>query len=679
MQFIYPYFLFSLIAVSIPVIIHLFQFRKYKKEYFSNVKFLENLLEEKHKQSRIKEILVLIARILTIAALVFAFAQPYIPKNEGSVMGKQHQVSIFVDNSFSMQTVGISGSLLDEAKKAAMQIAMAYKPADQFQLLTQEFSGDQQRWLTRDEFLTQLKTVEPTAFSHRLSGILQRQNDLLSLSNNHYSKDIYVLSDFQKSKTDFPQLKVDSNIQVTLMPLKAQGYANLSIDSLMLDSPVLQMNQSVNLLVTLTNHGSVDLEKIPIKLRINKQVRSVGNVDLAAKETKTMVLPFTIQEKGILQGLVEITDYPVVYDDKMYFTLTVREKIPVLLVFDQQENAPLNKLFKDDEHIDYTVTSSKNIDYTAFSRYQLLIVYGLEQISSGLSRELQQYVQQGGSLVVIPSGQSNLKDYNTCLAGFTSSVFTGWDTTRLQISQMTGEHSLFQYVFVKKPENLQMPNIFKHLIIKGGSRSVGENLLILNNQDVFLREELYGKGKVYLFASPFEDAFTDFHKQPLFVITLYNMALQSNRNNQLYADISAQQVQVDIREKTGEVVKMVSEAGDFEMIPELINQGSGFLVYTHGQLKTPGNYLLLSGKQPLCGLSFNNDRSESKPDQYDDAEIKKNLSEYRLKHFDVFKVQEKSIQAGMVYAREGKNLWKICLIAALCFILAEVLLLRLWK
>jgi hypothetical protein len=67
MQFVYPAFLFALLAVAIPVIIHLFHFRRFRKVYFSDVSFLRQLSDESKKQSRLKHWLVLAARMLAVA------------------------------------------------------------------------------------------------------------------------------------------------------------------------------------------------------------------------------------------------------------------------------------------------------------------------------------------------------------------------------------------------------------------------------------------------------------------------------------------------------------------------------------------------------------------------------------------------------------------------------------
>jgi len=77
MSFVYPWFLWALLAIAIPIIIHLFHFRRFKTVYFTNVKFLKEVKEQTSARSKLKHLLVLCSRILAIAALVFAFAMPY--------------------------------------------------------------------------------------------------------------------------------------------------------------------------------------------------------------------------------------------------------------------------------------------------------------------------------------------------------------------------------------------------------------------------------------------------------------------------------------------------------------------------------------------------------------------------------------------------------------------------
>ena len=126
MQFLYPAFLFGLLALAIPVIIHLFNFRRFKTVYFTNVRFLKNIQEETATKSRLKHILVLISRMLAIIFLVLAFAQPFIPSEQSADKATKKAVSIYIDNSFSMEAVNNDEQLLNIAKRKAEETISSY-------------------------------------------------------------------------------------------------------------------------------------------------------------------------------------------------------------------------------------------------------------------------------------------------------------------------------------------------------------------------------------------------------------------------------------------------------------------------------------------------------------------------------------------------------------------------
>src|SRR4051812_4148008 len=122
MNFLYPGFLFALLAIAIPIVIHLFNFRKFKKIYFSNVQFLKEAKEQSSSHEKLKNLLVLLSRILAIIFLVLAFARPFISSGLRSSPSLRNVVSIYIDNSYSMETVNKEGSLLDEAKRKVKEI-----------------------------------------------------------------------------------------------------------------------------------------------------------------------------------------------------------------------------------------------------------------------------------------------------------------------------------------------------------------------------------------------------------------------------------------------------------------------------------------------------------------------------------------------------------------------------
>ena len=111
-----PLFLIGLVAIAIPIAVHLFNFRRYRKVYFSNVERLEQLQMETRRQSTLRRLLILAARILAIVFLVLAFARPVVPSKNGATRVGSNDVSVYIDNSFSMGNTDAGGTLLEKAK-----------------------------------------------------------------------------------------------------------------------------------------------------------------------------------------------------------------------------------------------------------------------------------------------------------------------------------------------------------------------------------------------------------------------------------------------------------------------------------------------------------------------------------------------------------------------------------
>jgi hypothetical protein len=136
MSFLYPTFFWALAAIAIPVVIHLFNFRRYKRIAFTNVRFLKEVSEETQSQQKLKHLLVLISRCLAIIFLVAAFAQPYLPGKQVQNIGASSIVGFYLDNSFSMNAETEAGLTLEVAKNKVREALTAYKENDRFFLVT---------------------------------------------------------------------------------------------------------------------------------------------------------------------------------------------------------------------------------------------------------------------------------------------------------------------------------------------------------------------------------------------------------------------------------------------------------------------------------------------------------------------------------------------------------------
>lgn len=681
MQFVNPLFLFGLFAIAIPIIIHLFNFRKFQKVYFTNVEFIEELKQQTQKQSQLKHLIVLLLRILAIAALVLAFAQPYIPVAENDIkQDSQNQISVFVDNSFSMEASAQEGILLDKAIQNARDIALAYKNSDLFQLLTNDFEGKHQRFLSREEFLEMLDEVEISSHSRHLSEVYNRQADLFG-ENKTDKHTAYIISDFQSSISDFGNIESDTAIRLYLIPVEATEKSNLYIDSIWFSSPVQRIDQLVKLNVRIKNASENDFEKIPLKLMVNDQQRAIASFDMKANEEVVVEMPYTNNEAGLMFGKLEITDFPITYDDVFYFTYEVSDQIPILSISKDDDDEYLNSLFGKDSAFSYYNLPENRLDYSAFNNFNLIILNKLNNVSSGLSQELKRFATNGGSILLIPGIEIDFNNYMEFLLNLESPYFNALDTFQTKVSDINLQNQVFNDVFESIPENIDLPIVLKHYNLKRKTNSLFESLLGLQNGNVFLGTAPLGKGKVYLLASPLDTEWSNFPKHAIFVPTLYKIALLSNPGNKLFHTIGNNDniVLRSISLNGDKVFKIVSRDKQFEVIPEFQNLNSQVNIFTNNRIKKAGNYTINYDEIPISAVAFNYNRIESNLNNLDRQGLEQRIQDAGLYNLQIITPGERSLSVVITELNKGFQLWKTFIILALLFLLGEVILLRFWK
>lgn len=684
MNFTYPAFLFALSAIAIPVIIHLFNFRKFKTVYFSNVRFLKEVKQETQAKSKLKHLLVLAARILAILFLVFAFAQPYIPVNNKKVAAGDKLVSIFVDNSFSMDAINKNGTLLDEAKKRAAEIVSAYKSTDRFQLLTNDFEGKHQRLVNKEEFITLLDEIKISPSIRNLSEIASRQADILEQGAAR-SKTAFMVSDFQKTISNFEQLKNDTGITINLVPLVAAAKSNVYIDTCWFETPVRQLNQAERLHVRIKNVSEKVLESNSIKLFINEQQKTPASFNLDKESETEVTLSFVSRETGLQHCRIELNDYPVTFDDKFYFSFEVAKNIPVLSInaSGAEGSAYINKLFGADSLFVLANFPENKLDYSTLPGYRLIVLNELKSISSGLAQELKRFMTAGGSVIVFPNTGIDINAYRDFLTSVNVNYYERLDTANTKVDRINLEHAVYNDVFDKKTfsaTNLNLPLANKHYVISRTSRSSEENLLRLQNGDAFFSEYTVEKGKLYLSAVALNNNFSNFSRHAVFVPTLYKAAMFSQATAPLFYTIGNDEMIESTTTVTGENVYHIrSMNSDFDIIPEHKIMDGKTVIMVHNQVKNAGNYNVFAGQDRIAGVSFNFNRKESDLSCYSAEELAFQLAGNNLGNVNIIETGAQSLKQSLMELEQGKKLWKFCIILALLFLAAEVLLLRFMK
>ena len=616
------------------------------------------------------------------------FAQPYLPSSllKKKLKGSQ-AISIYIDNSFSMEALSSSGRLLDEAKSKAGEIADACKPSDLFQLLTGDFEGRHQRFVSRDEFKSLVEEVKISPAVRSLAEVMKRQEEMFSDARN-MNPVAYIISDFQHTTSGFINLRSDTAVSWIFVPVIAVKQNNLYIDSAWFDNPVLQPMQPVKLRVKIRNSSDQRLEKIPLSFSINNIQKTVASFEIEPGSETTVVLPFTNNAAGIQSCVLSIPDYPVTWDDNFFISYTIAPAIPLFCISGDKPSPYLDALYASDSAFIFRNSGDKQLDFSSFGRYPLIILNGIKEISSGLKQELSRYVMSGGNIVVFPPDKADPLMYNELLSVFNAPVITGTDTAHVNVSEINTESPIFRDVFERNasgkivlPENVDLPRVKWHYILNSTSKSTTEELMKLQNGQPFLTLTKAGKGQVFLFAVPLDDKASNFPKNSIFVPALYKIAILSVPSVPLFYSLSADNGIViendSLRNK--EVYKIKKLNSDFESIPEMRSNGSLIRLYPHDQIKEAGLYMIMEGSRIVQGVAFNYDRRESELKCYTADEIIAMLKRSAVKYFAVLKGKQVSLAKQIHDINQGISLWKYFVLGVLGFLLAEILLVRLWK
>ena len=326
MQFLYPTFLWALGALAIPVIIHLFHFRRFKKVYFTNVHLLKELKEETSTRSRLKSLLILLARCAALAMLIFAFAQPLIKSGE-DVDERSSAVEIFIDNSWSMQARDAEVSLLTLAKDRAREIVSSYEESDRYLILTHDLKAKHQRYVDQKTAFDFIDEIKNTPAVNQLESVAQIADRVRSRLSDHVHN-MYLLSDFQANISSF-ESPIDTSVNVSLIPFRAVQESNITITGAQWEAPVATKDQSNRLIVDFENFGT-QAQAVEIRLDFNDQERPLGSLTIPPTSSVSDTVSIPIDRTGWQEIKISIDDYPVEFDNDLYLTSYIEERVDVM-------------------------------------------------------------------------------------------------------------------------------------------------------------------------------------------------------------------------------------------------------------------------------------------------------------------------------------------------------------
>ena len=676
MSFLYPAFLWALSALAIPVLIHLFQLRRFKKIDFPNVRFLAEVSLQTRARKKIQHWLVLLARLLALACLVMAFAQPYLPSAGGLVKAGERAVALFVDDSFSMDGRNAQGRLLDQARKGAQDAVMAYAATDRFQVLTGQFGGRQQVLLGRDEALDAASQAEVGSFSRPISKVLARQREAIA-SSEALTKRAIVFTDLQRSAMDVENWTNDSLVPTVIVPLTAAAPDNLSIDSAWFASPVRRSGQDEVLHVRIRNHGPQELVNVPLRLDIDGRQRAVASFSVAGGSVVDTTLRFLGDGPGEHWGVVRLSDQPVVFDDELFLAYQVSERLRVLLVSggDTESDKAITSVFGMDSTHTFTTQPVRALDLSALKDQDLVILNALPDVASGLVRNLTEFVDAGGSIAFFPPKQGDPSRAAEFFTSVGAAAPTRMDTALVKVDRIDLQEPFYRAIFQTMPRNVELPVVRERWSMRPAAGS--DVLLRLQDGAPYLSRTRRGEGSVFLCAAPLAESASNLTRHSLFATSLLRMAELSRPMGALYYTIGDEAaIPLDGTGPEREAPPHLKGPQGIDLVPEVRRTPGRMDLLLHDQDLPDGPYFITNGADTLRAVALNLPRRESDLQAYTADELRTLLTERGLTSFSVVTGQGDDLSMQLNELDQGRKLWKWFILFALLFLAAEVILIR---
>ncbi len=690
MNFLYPSFLIGLSAVALPIAIHLFNFRRTRRVYFSNIELLRAVQTETKSFRRLKHWLVLACRCLFVICLVLAFAQPFIPSKNRMGLSRQGVTSLYVDNSYSMQNERSEKRYLDIAISKLDELLTLFRNATSLQLLTNDFSAAEQQPATAEAIRDRVTSIRFAHTPRSLESVYRRQRNLLHSINANARNQLFWFSDFQKSTAgDLSKLRIDTTDRLFIVPLDAQATKNVFVDSVWLATPFIRELQNNSLNVTLTNSGQEAVKNLPVRLYLDDAQTSTVSATLPPGGSATVSLNINVTSKGYHRGRIVFDDYPITFDNQYFFVIEASPAVRVLHLSGTATGRDyINTVYANDSLFVRRSYNAQNFDVGQLKETDLVVLEGVEQVSGTLRTELQRFVQQGGSLTIIPPDKPDAAVYGPFLSalgiGGVQPIASqpGVAVPTVPLAEPDRRIPFFKDVFQRsyQSEPLNMPSA-----APVWRWSAGNRLLALRDGRPMLTQSRAGAGTVYMLASPLSATYGNLAEHALFVPVMYKMAALSVRAQRTAYSFDEGLITIPVKNTSERAVYRLKH-DKLDIIPVQRLTGNQL------QLELPksnelaegqtieGGYYQLQDSQGRTErlLAFNPGRQESNLAFYSASELRQAFaSQPNVEVFD-------SIQDGdfvQVLEREnlGQSLWKYFLIAALGFLLLEIGLVRLMR
>lgn len=665
MSFLFPMFLLAGLALAIPVLIHLFNLRRYKRINFPDNRFLKDIVLSTRRQAKIRNWRLLLSRLLFLTALILAFAQPFLKNNSAAEAASVK--AIYIDNSYSMTLAKGQQNLLQQSISGAKGLINASGSGSHFLILTNDHPSAT-RPMPPQEALEYLQQIKPSSRQVSLQQIVQ---SVAGARDDEQAArwDLYLFSDLQRNAfVTEEKINLPEQITCYICPLQESGLSNIYIDTAYFLSPDIDTRKPNELVVSARKSGGGKQTETNLGISVNGQMRAMRSITFSADSLWTDTLSLQIDNGGWQRIAISLQDHPLSFDDTFRIAARSHPGLTVLIINNGAVNPYLQASLGAQEGFRVQQESLSQMNPDTWNNYSLIILQNITTLSDNTVNAINSALSRGQSILLFPGVITDLPAFNTALNKIGEIAIAALDTTQQQVVSLQSAHPLLQDLFEKIPENLQLPLSLQRYPIDAGITANQQSLMSFRDGRPFLAQYALQKGRLYLCASPLDQKAGNFALSYYFVPILYKMALQSGGNNNYAIHIGSDDpVWIPSQGISArQVWRMIGN--ETEIIPPQRPEGNGIAIFAGKSASQTGFYLLqneASADTPVVALNTN--RLESRLDNVSKQELENVFQPAKLNWID----------RNMISSQEWNTvkspfpLWKIAVILALIALALE--------
>lgn len=656
LNFSSPLFLFGLLGISIPILIHLLTQRQQKQIRFSAVYLLAQSQKRSIRKSRPNRLLLLLARCLAIALISMALADPLFSfrQSEAFLSTSPSSIVFILDDSYSMGIRAKDTTLFDSALEYISEELKKFDDNSEFSLiLASSPARVEQDWTSDKSTLT--SKLEEQIVSYRtthIGGAVDKAIKLLEFAKQK-NKHILLLTDLDKNgwqEETFFGISAPYPIQVLNFAQLQSNRNEEMVQSIQISQEFLTRSRLLRVKAKVKNFSST-VNRMPLSFFLEGKLVKEEIRDIPPGQTLVQEFSYPLRKNQPLNGKVQISDDTLPADNSRYFPFHPSQNIQVLVVDGDPKTIShqsesfylehaLNPFSVSLSHIDPTVSTLAKLPLRNLSDFSVVILANVRELPPGYELKLEKFVLNGGALLLGMGDQVNPKYFNESLGNLLPVRLESMyqiDEEDLHLLLKNNTHPVMQVFSPKALEEMRGINFHSIYTVQAREDKKFKVGSWFSNQHPAVIESEVGKGIVVLFLSSLDRDWNDFPIQPTYLPWVQRWTQYATRGLE---NITQQGLLVGepfrkktmdsrwiIRSPDGTLHKLENEVfsdtfqpGIYRLFSLPANDTAGFNL----------SEKLPQGAQPFGTFTVNIDTRESEPGKISQKEIENLLEGMKL-------------------------------------------------